>query len=114
MRAFLTNAIPKVRQQNIAAPKKRALLIFKKMPHAATTEMYDEAVALYAQKIATRITALYRVGAMTFPGLSDIDLLVVVPHSRNDNNQFFNVFYRLPSRFHQLFRHHPSILPANA
>jgi len=89
-------------------------LIFENIPSVAAKEEYDEAVALYAQKIATRVTALYRVGAMTFPGLSDIDLLVVVPGSKRDNNQFFNVFYRLPNRFHRLFRHQPSVLPETA
>jgi hypothetical protein len=89
-------------------------LIFENIPHAAANEEYDDAVALYAQKIAMRVTALYRVGAMSFPGLSDIDLLVVVPGSRRDNNQFFNVFYRLPNRFHGLFRHQPSVLPETA
>ncbi|MBC5827105.1 MAG: hypothetical protein GIW99_05410 [Candidatus Eremiobacteraeota bacterium] len=85
---------------------------FTDLPLKAPREWYDEAMDLYRGKVASRIKALYRVGNITYPGLSDLDLLLVTSESRLDNNQFFS-FERLPHRLHRLFLHQPFIIPAD-
>ncbi len=89
-------------------------MIFDDMPRPIAKEVYDEAQEVYAKKVADRAIALYRVGNIDFPGLSDIDLLVVPADSHRDNSQFFSVFDRLPRRFHCVFRHPPTVLPQTA
>lgn len=70
--------------------------------------MYDEAVERYARAARSRALAIYRGGRVRFPGLSDIDLLVVVDDKAAwDNDEFFSPFVRLPRRFHELFHHRP-------
>jgi len=76
--------------------------------------IYDEAVALYARRVAPRVLALYHVGNMRYPGLSDVDLVAVVERKAWDNDQFFSPYRRLPRRYHPVFRHGPQIIPANA
>jgi hypothetical protein len=73
--------------------------------------LYDEAAALYAAKVASRATAVYTIGNITFPGLSDLDLLVVTSAHQADNAQFFSVSYRLAERFDPVFLHNPLIVP---
>jgi hypothetical protein len=103
-----------LRRQSVASIVVRRALTFDDVPRAVDREQYDEAIALYARKVETRATAVYRVGSIGFPGLSDIDLLVVVRDSRRDNSQFFSAFNRLPHRFHRLLRHDASVLPEAA
>jgi len=61
--------------------------------------------------VATRALAVYQVGNVRYPGLSDLDLLIVVSDSRADNQQFFSVYNSLPKRFQQLFLHEPFVVP---
>ena len=89
-------------------------MIFCDWPRPIQAEDYDEAMALYAERIATRAMAVYRVGSVDFPGLSDLDLLVVVRDRHRDNGQFYSVFDRLPKRLHHVFRHQPTVLPESA
>jgi len=75
--------------------------------------LYDEAIREYAARITARSQATYLVGNIRFPGLSDIDMLVVTDVAASDNNQFFAPRQRLPKRFHRLFLHEPFIVPAD-
>lgn len=75
--------------------------------------LYDEAIDAYAHQVANRSLALYRVGNITFPGLSDLDLLLVVNRPAGDNDQYFSVYERLPKRLHCLFLHEPFIVPSD-
>lgn len=74
--------------------------------------MYVKAIELYARLVASRALACYTVGSVPFPGLSDIDLLVVVRDARRDNAQFFSAIDRLPKIYRPLFLHNPFVLPA--
>ncbi len=85
---------------------------FTDLPRKTSRESYDEAITIYRRNVASRIQALYRVGNITYPGLSDIDLLLVTDQTDLDNNQFF-AFERLPSRFHALFLHQAFVVPAD-
>lgn len=87
---------------------------FYDFPCGIEPELYDEAVALYASCVAPRVLALYHVGNVRFPGLSDVDLVAVVERKAWDNDRFFSPFRRLPRRYHAVFRHSPQIVPAKA
>lgn len=82
------------------------------LPQQAKREDYDEAVARYVQMVQSRAIAIYRVGNIRFPGLSDIDLLVVTDRCSLDNRFFYSALQRMPRRFLPLFLHDPFILPA--
>lgn len=83
----------------------------KEFPTPIDTSVYEQAAALYAQRVGARALALYQVGNINYPGLSDLDLLLVVRDMRIDNVQFFSVYRRLPPRFHGLFLHEPFVVP---
>lgn len=82
------------------------------LPMPATRELYDEAAEAYAQLVQSRAIAVYRVGNVRFPGLSDVDLVVVTDRMGIDNRYFFSALQRLPRRFLNIFLHDPFILPA--
>lgn len=82
------------------------------LPQVAKRSDYDEAIARYADIVQSRAIAVYRVGNVRFPGLSDIDLLVVTDRCSLDNQYFYSAMQRLPRRYLQLFIHEPFILPA--
>jgi hypothetical protein len=89
-------------------------LIFTDVPRAVPRDMYDAAIALYADKVSSRTVALYTVGSVPFPGLSDIDVLLVPTAVMRDNGQFFSVINRLPLRYQRLFLHQPFVVPETA
>jgi hypothetical protein len=74
-------------------------------------KLYDEAIRRYTDGVSVRAAAVYQVGSVRFPGLSDIDMVVVVARPAWDNNQYFSPFLRLPRRLHFLFHHGPRIVP---
>lgn len=82
------------------------------VPQAANRALYDEAITQYAQLVRPRARAIYHVGHVRYPGLSDIDLLVVTDRIGIDNRYYFSALHRLPRRFHSIFLHEPFILPA--
>lgn len=82
------------------------------IPQQATPEEYEQAVSRYAAMVKGRAIGVHRLGSLTQPGLSDIDLLVVTDHTAVDNRYFFSAFERLPARYHHLFMHEPYVLPA--
>ncbi len=88
------------------------LLTFEDLPTRVSRAEYEEAISRYSCMVQSRVIALYAVGNIAYPGLSDLDLLVVLDESRIDNNQFF-AFERLPRRFHKLFLHQPFFVPAD-
>jgi len=84
---------------------------FTEFPTRIDLRLYAEAARLYATKVSGRAIAVYQVGSTNYPGLSDIDLLVVVRTPKLDNEQFFSVYRRLPQRTQLLFLHEPFIVP---
>lgn len=82
------------------------------VPQRMKREDYDEAIARYVQLVQSRSIAIYRVGNIRFPGLSDIDLLVVSDRCSLDNRFFYSALQRMPRRLLPLFLHDPFILPA--
>jgi len=85
---------------------------FTDFPHRLDASMYDEAVERYGRAVSSRAVAVYQGGRVRFPGLSDIDLLVIVDDRPVwDNEEFFSPFVRLPRRFHELFHHRPHFVP---
>ena len=82
------------------------------IPQRAKREDYDEAIARYVQLVQPRAISIYRVGNIRFPGLSDIDLLVVSDRCSLDNRFFYSALQRMPRRYLPLFLHDPFILPA--
>jgi hypothetical protein len=82
------------------------------LPQPCTHSLYDEAVTRYAAMVKNRAVSVYQTGHVRYPGLSDIDLIVVVEHVGVDNRFFFSALQRLPQRYHRLFLHEPFILPA--
>ena len=97
------------RQSRGSAPRSRRFVGY---PQRLDLASYDEAVERYARAVAPRAVAVYRGGAVRFPGLSDIDLLVVVDERPAwDNEQYFSPHVRLPNRFHALFHHRPHFVP---
>lgn len=82
------------------------------IPQRAKREDYDEAISRYVQLVQPRAISIYRVGNIRFPGLSDIDLLVVSDRCSLDNRFFYSALQRMPRRYLPLFLHDPFILPA--
>jgi hypothetical protein len=85
---------------------------YRGFPSTVDPRLYDEAVSCYADAVAGRTAALYQVGNVKYPGLSDIDLVVVVDRPAWDNNQFFSPYSRLPAQYARFFHHYPRIVPA--
>lgn len=75
-------------------------------------EVYDEAIARYVASVGDRCDAIYQVGNVAYPGLSDIDLVVVVSRPSWDNNQYFSPFVRLANPYRSLFHHQPRYIPS--
>lgn len=84
---------------------------FINFPTAIDRSVYERAVRTYVAAVRSRASAIYHVGNVRFPGLSDIDLVVVVNTSAWDNNQFFSPYVRLPKQYTRLFHHEPRFLP---
>jgi len=85
---------------------------FVDFPRRLDLAMYDEAVEQYGRAVKSRAVAVYRGGRVRYPGLSDIDLLVVVDDQPVwDNEEFYSPFVRLPRRYHELFHHRPHFVP---
>jgi len=82
------------------------------LPDPSTRGLYEEAISRYAAIVKSRAVGVHRLGDVRYPGLCDIDLLVVVEHEGLDNRYFFSALRRLPQRFHRLFLHEPFVLPA--
>lgn len=82
------------------------------IPQPANHALYEEAVARYAAMVKSRAVGVHQVGHVRYPGLSDIDLIVVTDHVGVDNRYFFSALQRLPERYHRLFLHEPFVLPA--
>jgi hypothetical protein len=82
------------------------------LPQPANHALYDEAVTRYAEMVRARAIAVYRLGHVRYPGLSDVDLLVVTNRTGFDNQYYFSALHRLPQKLAGLFLHEPFILPA--
>lgn len=84
---------------------------FTNFPARLDRSVYDAAIRDYVAAVGSRASAIYHVGNVRFPGLSDIDLVVVVNTPAWDNNQFFSPFVRLGKPYTALFHHEPRFLP---
>ena len=84
---------------------------FTNYPARLDRSVYDAAVRNYVAAVGSRASAIYHVGNVRFPGLSDIDLVVVVNTPAWDNNQFFSPYIRLGKAYTPLFHHEPRFLP---
>src|SRR5579884_420910 len=82
------------------------------VPQPVNCALYDEAITRYAEMVRPRAIAVYSVGHVRYPGLSDIELLVLTNHIGLDNQYYFSALQRLPQRYCGLFVHEPFILPA--
>lgn len=82
------------------------------IPQPCNRELYDDAITRYAAMVKSRAIGVHQVGNVSYPGLSDIDLIVVTDHTALDNRFFFSALHRLPQRYHRLFLHEPFVLPA--
>jgi hypothetical protein len=82
------------------------------VPQPANHALYDEAMTRYADMVRPRAISVYRLGHVRYPGLSDIELLVVTNRTGFDNRYYFSALHRLPQRYCALFAHEPFILPA--
>ena len=82
------------------------------LPQPANHAVYDEAVTRYAEMVRARSISVYRLGNVRYPGLSDVDVLVVTNRPGFDNRYFYSALQRLPKRYAGLFTHEPFILPA--
>ncbi len=80
-------------------------------PRTLPRALYDDAAQRYAAAVAPRARAVWQVGEVGAPGLSDLDLLVVPAAIALDNSAYFSARTRLPGRFAPLFRHEPNMLP---
>ena len=86
---------------------------FTNFPTTLDRSVYEKAVRSYVAAVRSRASAIYHVGNVRFPGLSDIDLVVVVSTPAWDNNQFFSPYVRLPKQYTPLFHHEPRFLPSS-
>lgn len=84
---------------------------FINFPERLDRSVYDAAVTHYVDAVGSRASAIYHVGNVRYPGLSDIDLVVIVSRAAWDNNQFFSPYIRLGKQYAQLFHHEPRFLP---
>lgn len=83
-------------------------------PQKVERTLYEEAAHSYAAKVSKRSRAVYIVGNITYPGLSDLDLLVVTGARGADNAQYFSPVHRLHQRFDPVFLHGPLVVPSTA
>lgn len=86
---------------------------FTNLPRPIPVPLYDEAVRDYARRVAPRARAVYRVGELRHPGISDVDLLVVPRRARFDNGAWFAVRSQLPPALRAPFRSNPCVVPAD-
>jgi hypothetical protein len=84
------------------------------VPLPAPRALYDESIAAYAALVSSRAIAVYQVGNVRYPGLSDVDLLVVPKAYAADNRYFFSAFHRAPRRSLALYLHEPFVVPPGA
>ena len=92
-------------------PTPSGAVAFEQYPARIDPSVYDDAVAHYTAAVSARAGAVYQAGNVRYPGLSDIDLVVVVRRPAWDNNQYFSPFVRLPKGERDLFHHEPRFVP---
>ena len=83
---------------------------FVNAPRPLGVDVYEQAIGAYVARVAPRALAIYRVGAFRYPGLSDIDLLVVPSGPRLDNDRWFAVSSQLPASLRLPFRSDPGVV----
>lgn len=84
---------------------------FYDLPKKVDRSLYDDAMRDYAKRVRSRVRAVYSTGNITYPGLSDLDLVVVPYRRRADNAQFLSAMDRLPPHFAPILLHDPLVMP---
>jgi hypothetical protein len=80
------------------------------LPEIVDRRLYQEAVDLYLQDSADYLEALYGFGNQRYPGLSDLDLLVV-PRNGYFAPLRLHILGRLPQRFNCILEHEVFVVP---
>ena len=80
------------------------------LPQILDRSIYQEAVDLYLQESAEYLEALYGFGNQRYPGLSDLDLLVI-PKDRYFAPLHLHILGRLPQRFSCILEHEVFVVP---
>ncbi|HXG25196.1 MAG TPA: hypothetical protein VNJ09_11615 [Chthonomonadales bacterium] len=80
------------------------------LPEPVSASLYEEAVAIYLANAGRYIESCYWIGNTNFPGLSDLDL-VVIPRDRWLAPQHLAIKRALPPQYHRIVLHDPYILP---
>ena len=80
------------------------------LPQAVTAEFYQEAIDTFWAESRNFMVSLYRVGNINFPGLSDLDLLVV-PKQRPFAPLMLSALRVLPEKFRAILLHDTFIIP---
>lgn len=84
------------------------------LPASIPTREYETIINSYVSKVKGRSKAIYQTGSSKFPGLSDIDLIVVPKVNLPDNGYYFSKSLRLGDSVIPPFLHEPFILPKEA
>lgn len=80
------------------------------MPEPIDKTLYDVLVKRFVEQSSGYVQTLYSAGYTNFPGLSDIDLLVI-PQKRLLSPLMLRLEKRFPQKFSSIIHHHPFILP---
>lgn len=73
--------------------------------------IYREVEERYVEAVSPRTSAIYRIGGVSHPGISGVDLMVVPRASWAENARYFSPWERLPTDQSHLFRRSPLVLP---
>ena len=91
----------------------RLAVRFTDFPTPAIPKDYDEAIASYVGRVTSRAKAIYQVGTVHAPGLSDIDLIVVPGPPRLDDDFFYSARTRLPRAQARFYEGDPRLVPVS-
>ncbi|MFQ5613086.1 MAG: hypothetical protein ACE5H9_13235 [Anaerolineae bacterium] len=80
------------------------------LPRPLPAALYQEAIAAFWELARGHAVALFTAGNVNFPGLSDLDL-VLVPADQALAPLYLRAGRRLPPRFQAILHHEPFILP---
>lgn len=80
------------------------------LPYPVDASLYQEAIEAFWDTAQAYIVSLYTAGNINFPGLSDLDL-ILIPRDRYLAPLHLRATRRLPQRFQAILHHEPFIVP---
>ncbi|MBN1810009.1 MAG: hypothetical protein JW909_13160 [Planctomycetes bacterium] len=85
-------------------------------PLQADRAVYDEALSVYAERCLSDpgFVSLYQMGEVSDPGISDVDLVLVLDPARLRHGPFYFSSRRLPRELSRLFMHEALVLDMQA